>query len=124
MARPASVMQWIPPIGGIGVALFLAVFALDVFTGGPWLDTLLALVMHLVPSFLVLGVVALAWRWPAVGAVAFPVLALVYAVVVHWRLDWIAAIGGPLLLLGVLYFVSWRGARARVQGSPRRDAHG
>jgi hypothetical protein len=102
------VLQWSPRIAGIGVALFLAMFALDVFTGRPWLETLLALVIHLVPTFLVLGVVALAWRWPLVGAVAFPVLALVYAVMVHWRLDWVAAIGGPLLVVGALYVASWR----------------
>jgi hypothetical protein len=99
---------WVPRIAGVAVALFLAVFALDAFTGQPFLEAVLAFLVHLVPSFIVLIAVALAWRWPLAGAVAFPALAIVYATMVHWRLDWVAAIGSPLVIVGGLFFLSWR----------------
>jgi hypothetical protein len=92
-----AILLWVPRIAGIGVTLLMAVFALDDFS-----------LMHLVPAFLVLGAVAIAWRFALAGAAAFVGLALIYAVSVHWRLDWIAVIGGPLVVVAALFAVSWR----------------
>ena len=111
MTSATSVMQWTPRVAGIGISLFLALFALDAFDGRPFFTVLPGFLIHLVPSFLVLGAVALAWRMPLVGAVAFPALAVVYGTMVRWRLDWVGVIGGPLVLLGVLFLVSWRAAQ-------------
>lgn len=111
-------MQWTPRVAGIGVSLFLALFALDAFEGHGLLEGLVAFAIHLLPAGLVLAVVAAAWRWPLVGAVVFPLLAVAYGVLVHWRLDWVAGIGGPLVLLGLLFLASWR----LSAGSPRHSA--
>ena len=107
-------MQWTPRVAGIGISLFLALFALDAFDGRPFFTVLPGFLIHLAPSFLVLGAVALAWRMPLVGAMAFGALALAYAVIVRWRLDWIAVIGTPLVVVGVLFFLSWRFDRLRA----------
>ena len=101
-------MQWTPRVAGIGVSLFLALFALDAFDGRGLLDGLAAFALHLIPAGIVLAVVAAAWRWPLAGAVVFPLLAVAYGVMVHWRLDWVAAIGGPLVVVGILFFIAWR----------------
>ena len=101
-------MQWTPRIAAIGVSLFLAVFALDAFEGRTFVEGLAGFAIHLAPSAVVLAAVAVAWRLPLVGAVVFPLLAVVYGVMVHWRLDWVAVIGGPLVVLGVLFLLSWR----------------
>jgi hypothetical protein len=92
----------------VAVALFLALFALDAFDGQPFVNAVPDFLMHLAPSLAVLAVVALAWRFPLVGAVAFSGLALLYAVMVRGRLDWIAVVAGPLVIVGALFLASWR----------------
>lgn len=107
--RTTSVLIWLPRILGISYALFIGLFALDVFgeSHGLW-QTALALFMHLIPTFLVLAAVAGAWRWPVIGAVAFPALAIVYFVTMHGRFPWstYAIMTGPLFLTGALFLIS------------------
>jgi hypothetical protein len=93
------------------MAVFLGLFALDAFDGRPLFAALPGFLIHLIPAFLVLAAVALAWRFPLAGAAAFVGLALTYAITVRWRLGWIAVIGAPLVVVAVLFVVSWR-ARA------------
>jgi hypothetical protein len=100
-------LLWAPRIAGLGVALFLAVFALDAFDGRGF-AALPAFLIHLAPSLFVLAAVAVAWRFPLAGAGAFVGIALTYAASVHWRPDWIAVIGGPLVVVAALFAVSWR----------------
>jgi hypothetical protein len=92
------------------VAVFLSLFALDVFGEhlGYW-KTILALAIHLTPTWMVLGVLAIAWRWEWVGAILFNVLALAYLVTVRGRFHWSAyvVISGPLCLAGVLFLLNW-----------------
>jgi hypothetical protein len=105
----AAALLWIPRIGGIAMGLFLAIFALDAFAAGtPVFQALPAFLLHLVPSLAVLGVVALSWRFPLVGAFAFLGMALAYGISVHWRLDWVAAIAVPLVVIALLFVASWR----------------
>ena len=109
----AAILMWAPRLAGIGVALFLAVFALDAFDGRPLLDVIPGFAIHLAPSFLVLAVVAVAWRFPMVGAAACLALAVTYGVMVHWRFAWTLLIGGPLIVVAVLLALS---ARYRAPG--------
>ena len=108
MTKTGVALVWAPRILGVAMALFLALFALDAFDGRPFFTALPGFLIHLIPAFLVLASVALAWRFPLAGAVAFLGLALMYAVTARWRLGWIAVIGGPLVVLAVLFVVSWR----------------
>jgi len=103
----ATLLLWAPRIAGIVVAAFLGLFALDAFEGRSLVAALPAFAIHLLPSFLVLAVVAAAWKFEWIGAVAFLGLAVLYAVMVRGRIDWIAGISGPLLLVAVLFLVSW-----------------
>lgn len=102
-------IYWTPRILCLLFAGFISLFALDVFDGehGFW-QTALALLMHLVPTAVLLGLLAVCWRWEWVGAVVFPALGLLYL----WsgRVHWSAyvLISGPLFLLGILFFLSWR----------------
>lgn len=104
------VMFWTPRIICIAFAAFLAIFALDVFDmpGGFWYKAL-ALVMHLIPAGMVLIVLAIAWRREWIGAVFFPLLAILHLVTKWGQLDWTAyaIIDGPLLLLGIFFWVNW-----------------
>lgn len=100
------VLVWLPRLLGIAVAVFLGMFALDAFgSGEPLASALGDFAIHLLPAGTVLAVVAIAWRYPWVGAIAFVGLAVAYAAAVR-RLDWIAAISAPLLFVGLLFLVS------------------
>ena len=103
----SAMLLWAPRLLGIAMALFLSLFALDAFDGRPFLTALPGFLIHLIPAFLVFVAVALAWRFPLIGAVAFTGLALTYAITARWRLGWIAVIGGPLVVVAVLFVLSW-----------------
>ena len=102
---------WAPRVLCILFAMFLSLFALDVFKEGHGLgETILALLIHLVPVYIVAIVLAIAWRWELIGAILFIVLALLYPVLnwgrFHWSAYW--GISGPLVLLGVLFMLNWK----------------
>jgi len=105
-------LEWTPRVAAMGFAVFLSVFALDVFGEGRGLGaTLLALVMHLLPSLLVVAMVVLAWRRAWLGAAGFCALGFLYMALAAGRLAVVAqvAIAGPLFLIGGLF--AWRARR-------------
>ena len=101
----ARIVLWLPRILGIAVAMFLAVFAFDAFSGQRIWEAVPDFAVHLLPALIVLGVVAVAWRYPWFGAVAFIGFAALYAVSAR-RADWIAVIAGPLVAVGLLFLWS------------------
>jgi hypothetical protein len=90
----------------LATVAFTGLFALDAFNGGPVLEMLVGFVIHLIPAAIVGLVVAVAWRYPWVGAIGFGALAIGYAAMVPSRPDWILAISGPLAVLAVLFAIS------------------
>jgi len=111
IAVSARLVFWAARLGGLAMAAFLALFALDAVNGQSWTQTITDMAIHLLPSLLVLALVALSWKFDWVGAIGFFALAFLYAAMVRGRLDWIAVISTPLLLVGLLFCASWR-ARA------------
>jgi hypothetical protein len=103
-----QVVRWAPRVCGLLMAAFLALFALDAFNGQSFAAGLLGFAIHLVPTYIVLAIVAVAWRTEWFGAAAFLAVAVAYGMMVGWRLNWMAAVSGPLLLVSALFFVSWR----------------
>ena len=91
-------------------AVFLSLFALDVFGEhlGFW-KTTAALFIHLIPTWIVLAVLAVTWRWEWVGAILFNGLALFYLIAFGGRFHWSAyvVISGSLSLIGVLFLLNW-----------------
>ncbi len=104
------ILFWTPRILCILFAMFLSLFALDVFSEGyGFWQTIGALLLHLVPIYIVVIVLVIAWRWEWVGAILFIALALFYPVASWGRFHWSAylAISGPLVLIGVLFLLNW-----------------
>ena len=119
MNRPIrQLLFWTPRVLGILFAAFVSIFALDVFgEGSGFWGTILALVMHLLPTLVVLAVLAIAWRWEAVGGTLLIALGLYY--LMDWpRWSWSTylVISGPLLLTGGLFLTDWA-YRARLRRS-------
>ena len=100
---------WTPRVICILFALFLSMFALDVFGEGlSFGKTVLAFLIHLIPVYILLIVLAIAWRWEWVGALGFAGLATWYAQR-NWahHPDWVATIAGPVFVIAALFLVNW-----------------
>ena len=123
MKRPVKrLLFWAPRILCILFAVFVSLFALDVFGEGyGFWGTMLALLMHLVPTGVILIVLAISWRWEWVGGILFTALGVLYLVMFWGRFHWSAylLISGPLLLVGILFLINWL-YRARLR-TQRRD---
>ncbi len=109
---------WAPRSLTILFILFLGLFALDVFgEGHGFLGTLFALFMHLIPNFIVLAVLILAWKWEWIGGLLFAGLGVFY-IVWAWGRFHISAyffISGPLFLIAALFMLGWV-LRSRIRG--------
>ena len=102
---------WTPRVLTILFAVFISIFALDVFEGHHSLGQLLvALGIHLIPTVLILVLLAIAWRWEWVGGLLYFGLGVVYIVAFWGRFHWSAYmfIAGPLFLLALLFLLGWR----------------
>jgi hypothetical protein len=118
------ILFWTPRILSLLFAGFVSCFALDVFGEGygVW-QAMLALVMHLIPTGIILVVLAIAWWWEAAGGLLFLALGSCYLIGTWGRFHWSAyvVISGPLFVLGALYLFDWfyrRALRARSEGKP------
>jgi hypothetical protein len=111
MKRPVKrLLFWTPRVLCILYAVFISLFALDVFGEGyGFWGTMLALLMHLIPTFVILIVLAISWRWEWVGGILFIALGVLYLAMSWGRLHWSAylLISGPLFLVGVLFLINW-----------------
>jgi hypothetical protein len=103
-------LLWTPRILCLLFAGLISLFALDVFeeNDGFW-NTTLALLMHLVPTAILLILLAVSWRWECFGGLAFPALGAYYLVAFWGKFHWsaYAIISGSLFLLGALFLLSW-----------------
>lgn len=119
-APAESALFWAPRALTILFALFISLFALDVFDGGLiWWMAVVALLLHLTPTLAILLVLALAWRHEWVGALAYTALGVLYLATAWGRFHWstYAMVSGPLLLIGILFFIGWL-ARIKPRVAP------
>ena len=103
MARPNRWLTWPPRILTIIFALFLSFFAFNGPYGtegeGPGSS---AFFLNLLPALVCLLVLVAAWRREWIGALAFVLLAAMYAWATRSRPDWVVALATPMLLLVLL----------------------
>ena len=106
-----KLLYWTPRGLCLAFALFLCMFAADVFTEGLGFQrTLFALLMHLIPVFALLLILAVAWRWEWVGAVFLTVLGcLQIRLMLSRHMPWqsSAFIAGPLFVIAALFLANW-----------------
>ena len=109
MGGSIGTIQWAPRVIAIAFSMFLAVFALDELRTSDFVivDAIASILLHLLPSAIVLAVVALSWRREWIGAAVFIALAIAYAVTARDHLSWVAVISGPLVVAGSLYWATW-----------------
>ena len=89
-----SLLYWAPRILALLYIAFISMFALDSFSEPNWP---IALFMHLIPSLILAGVTAIAWKREFVGGILF--LALAVAFTLFFQSFVLAA---PIFVIGVL----------------------
>lgn len=103
-----KILFWTPRVLGILIAIFISLFALDVFTEGyGFWETIVALFMHLIPTAIILLVLVIAWRWEKIGGILFILLGVTY-IALFWEPDQVPGyliISGPLFLVGILFLL-------------------
>lgn len=101
---------WTPRVVALLFAAFLSLFALDVFgQGASWWETLLALLIHLIPVFVLLGGITLAWRWEWVGALILGGWAIFYVASAWGSFGFSVYLTVAVLpfVLGMLFLLNW-----------------
>ena len=105
-----QLLRWTPRILGFVFAAFISVFALDALGEGKSLArNILDLAAHLIPTAIILGTLAVSWRWSWAGGLMFFALGGCYMAMTWSRFPWTTyvAIAGPLFLLGILFELDW-----------------
>ena len=106
-----KIFYWNPRILGILFTIFIALFALDVFNENLSLgSTIIAFLIHLIPSLIILFFLFLAWKWEWIGSILFFGLALYYLFGNWGKFHWsaYAVISGVMTLIALLFLVSWK----------------
>jgi len=102
---------WAPRVLGILFILFVSLFALDVFEEGlGFWETILALLVHLLPSIVMTIALIIGWRWEWVGALGFFAFAIWYILFAREReMPWgvVTMMAGIPGLIGILFLVGW-----------------
>lgn len=103
-------LMWAPRILGIGLVLFLSIFALDAFAEGYSLaERFHRLLMHLLPALTLLVAVVFAWRWQWIGTLLFGGFSIWYLTFAWgiFPLSVYLIIVGPAILIAGLYLINW-----------------
>lgn len=118
MSNSIKIIHWLPRIICILAILFVSMFALDSFD--PALSVwkqILALLIHLIPSFVLACFLILAWKWELIGGIAFILIGLGFTPFIYlhnyamnhsvWMsISVVLMINFPFVVVGSLFMVS------------------
>lgn len=115
-----SFIHWTPRILCILAILFISIFALDAFDSElPVTEQLLNFLIHMIPSFVLIGILILSWKWELIGGAIFVLIGLIMSPLVYQHnynmngsvimsLGIIAIITVPFIIVGVLFLMDYR----------------
>lgn len=103
------IVLWTPRVLCILFAVFISMLAMDVFDEAHgFRETVVALTMHLIPTFAIVLITIVAWRFPLVGTVAFIGTGLLYVFKFGRRFPGaIPLISGPQFVIAILFLLGW-----------------
>ena len=119
MKTSTKVLYWTARILCILAILFVSLFALDSFSSERtfWQNTT-AFLMHLIPSFVLLASLIIAWKWEKVGGIILIIFGLAFSIFIfvfnykrnHFPvmtcLLQTLAVAIPFVLAGILFILS------------------
>ena len=121
MKKSIQFIHWTPRILGILMILFLSMFALDSFAPNLSLwQQIGGFLIHLIPSYILVAALAVAWKWEKLGGWLFTVIGVVFSIAVFLlnlnRNHFSAGqsmlttliVAVPFIVVGILFLVSYR----------------
>lgn len=120
MKKLKPFLYWLPRILCILAILFVSVFALDAFQPELTLwQQIQGFIMHLIPSFILLLFLLIAWKWELIGGIIFVLIGIVLSPFVYmhnynmngsvWMsIGIIAMITFPFIIVGILFILGHR----------------
>ncbi len=101
-----TIFYYLPRIIGVLSILFISSFALDVFVAGePLLRILVGLFIHLIPSFVLVFILAIAWKFERLGGVLFILISSTpfFLLSNEWWVNTLLAV--PFFVTGILFIM-------------------
>jgi hypothetical protein len=126
MKTSIKIFHWIPRIICILAILFISLFALDAFEPNLTIwQQIGAFLMHLIPSFVLIALLIVAWKWELIGGIVFTIIGIAMSplIFVHnYRMNnsiWmsigiIMTITIPFVLVGILFIISHSYKRKQI----------
>lgn len=118
MSKAGKILHWLPRVLCIMAILFISMFALDAFGSGRTIwQQIVDFIMHMIPSFILLILLIIAWKWELVGGIIFTVIGIGLSPVVFFHnynmnnsvsmsLGIISMITIPFAIVGILFIIS------------------
>ncbi len=115
MVNSSKIFYWLPRGLCIAAILFISMFALDSFSPDLTIwQQIGAFLIHLIPSFILAALLALAWKWEFLGGILFLIIGIVFTPIIfqhNYRMNhsvWtslniILLITVPFILVGILF---------------------
>jgi len=119
MKASIKIIYWTPRVMCILAILFISVFALDAFQPNMSIWKQIGdFLLHLIPSFILLAFLILAWKREFIGGVIFLIIGIAFTPIVfkhnfamnnsfYMSLGIVAAITFPFIVVGILFILSF-----------------
>jgi hypothetical protein len=130
--KTLKLFHWLPRIICILAILFVSLFALDAFDPKLTIwQQLGGFLIHLVPSYILIILLVIAWKWELIGGILFMLIAIglspfLYIHNYHmnhslWMtLSVLLMITFPFFLVGVLFLISYN-KKKKLPAEPKQD---
>ena len=127
MKNKLKVIHWLPRIICILAILFISLFALDAFESGRTIwQQIGAFAIHLIPSFILLAFLIIAWKWENIGGIIFMIIGLGLSPFIFMHnyrmnhsiglsLSIILYITFPFIIVGILFLVSHKMKKKNIE---------
>jgi hypothetical protein len=129
MKTSTKVLHWLPRILCILAILFISMFSLDAFAPGLTLwQQLGGFLIHNIPSFVLLAVLIVAWKWEKVGGIILTILGLalcIFVFILNYKRNHFPVatsllntlmIAIPFVLAGILFILSHYRKKKELSG--------
>ncbi len=118
MNNSLNLLHWAPRVLCILAILFVSLFALDSFQEGLSIWQQLGIfLMHLIPSFVLIVLLLIAWKWEKIGGIIFMIIGIGFSPFIFkhnynmnhdvWMsIGIISIITIPFIVVGILFVIS------------------
>ena len=115
MQNTSKTIYWLPRILCILAILFISLFALDAFRPGlTFWEQLRDFAIHLIPSYILIALLIVAWKWELIGGIIFILIGLGFSPIIfmhNYRMNQsiemslvvILTITFPFVVVGALF---------------------